>query len=215
MSTQLIQVGGQVRIDNGGRNFGYFDRSQFQAIYNALSNTVSMTCEAAGSINTAAVNGGGVLSIETVTGGVVDITSQALWDTNFALLFPNEGGGSIINAGVYLPNVVSFNGNINAATTKNGFYQRIGNIVFLSFAIDVTIDVAPPTTFGLITLDIPVNSTFPGLINAIGNGNSETNYSQCYIYSDDTTPNQIIMAIPEILVASTARYFVTLSYEIL
>lgn len=94
MSTQLKQIGGQVRIDTGGRNFGYFDRSQVEVIFNPLSKTVSITCQGAGSINTADVSAGGVLSIETVTGGLVDITSQALWDTNFALLFPNEGGGS-------------------------------------------------------------------------------------------------------------------------
>ena len=215
MSTQLIQVGGQVRIDNNGRNFGYFDRSQVEIIYNPFSNTVSITCQGSGSINTADVTGGGVLSIKTVTGGLIDITSQNLFDTNFALLFPNEGGGSIINAGLFNPNINSINANIDSAATKNGFYHRIGDIVFMSFAVDVTTAPAPPTTVGLIYLDIPVNSTFTGLIDAIGNGNSETNYSQCYIYSDDTTPNQIIMVIPEILLSTTTRYFVTLSYQIL
>lgn len=217
MSTQLKQIGGQVRIDTGGRNFGYFDRSQVEVIFNPLSKTVSITCQGAGSINTADVSAGGVLSIETVTGGLVDITSQALWDTNFALLFPNEGGGSttIINAGLYTPNVISYNGNISSATPKNGFYQRINDIVFFSFIIDVEIPVAPASFIGLLYLDIPVNSTFISILDATGNGNSETNYSQCYANSDDTTPNQIALVIPEIIVNTVTRYYVTTSYQIL
>lgn len=158
MSTTLKQIGGQVRIDHKGRNFGYFDRSQVEIIYNGLSNTVSITCQGAGSINTASVAPGGVFFIETVSGGLVDISGQSLFDINFALLFPNEGSGSglTLTEGQYSP-VFNNIQNLTSITSYDAFYTRIGSTVTIYGYFDL--DIIAISTLTQFTISIPINTT--------------------------------------------------------
>lgn len=91
----LKQVGGNVKvIDINGENLGYFDRSQIECNFNPLDKTVSVTMIGNTVVTLPAVTPGGILTINTVIGGAVDITTEALFDTNYSLLFPKLGGGS-------------------------------------------------------------------------------------------------------------------------
>lgn len=212
----LKQVGGNVKVtDTNGENLGYFDRSQIECNFNPLDKTVSVTMIGNTVVTLPPVTPGGILTIDTVTGGAVDITTESLFDTNYALLFPKLGGGSTINAGIYVPNILSVNTNIDSCTAKNGFFHRISDIVSFWFIVDVTVTAGPVTSYGEIILDIPVNSNFISIFDATGNGNSETNLSQCFLTANDAAPNQLILKIPEIILSATTRYFVCSSYQII
>lgn len=141
----LKQVGGNVKVtDTNGENLGYFDRSQIECNFNPLDKTVSVTMIGNTVVTLPPVTPGGVLTINTTTGGAVDITSEALFDTNYALLFPELGGGSTtpVISGIFNATIsgetnctaepVIFGGNVEC------FYIRAGDIVTVTGQVVVT-----------------------------------------------------------------------------